>query len=69
MQWLYPEWSLSELLWESALISLSKKKPKSHLINDMKLESSQFIYYPKQAELLFACVDVLITKLYNRSSG
>jgi hypothetical protein len=26
----------------------------SHLINDMKLESSQFIYYPKRAELLFA---------------
>ena len=25
-----------------------------HLINDMKLESSQFIYYPKRAELLFA---------------
>jgi hypothetical protein len=23
------------------------------LINDMKLESSQFIYYPKRAELLF----------------
>ena len=40
-----------------------------HLINDMKLESSQFIYYPKRAELLFAWVDVLSTKLYNWSSG
>jgi len=35
----------------------------------MKLESSQFIYYPKRAELLFAWVDPLSTKLYNWSSG
>ena len=25
-----------------------------HLINDMKLDSSQFIYYPKREELLFS---------------
>jgi len=35
----------------------------------MKLESSQFIYYPKPAELLFAWVDVLSTKLYDWCSG
>jgi hypothetical protein len=39
-----------------------------HLINDMKLESSQFIYYPKRAELLFAWVDLLSIKLFNWSS-
>jgi hypothetical protein len=31
----------------------------------MKLDLSQFIYYPKRAELLFAWVDVLSTRLYN----
>ena len=34
----------------------------THLINDMKLESSQFIYYPKQAELLFAWVEAQALK-------